>query len=221
MHVGIRCGPADGDDGEKTPLLQAQIRQNPMDFRKFRKILFVYARNHIGIDTGFPGKDPDGPERPLETAGTPPHPIVGSLQTVQTDGEGPHPRRHQAAVHLFVIEPPVGNHSPAETAFADLTPDRFQIRAQERFPAGQDHRKVRGPMVLRNRIQCPQEIFEGHILLPAQDRTIAAAVTAVQVAARSTLPEQVVQFVDRSLIGAEKTEQKRIHRALFCKDNTL
>ena len=92
-------------------------------------------------------------------------------------------------------------------------PGLGDIRPKQRLPAGQDHRKIPRSMVRRNRIQRPQEILQGHILLPALHRTVAPAMTTAEHAAGRAFPEEVIQFVDLRLIGAEQAEQQRIHGA--------
>ena len=62
-----------------------------------------------------------------------------------------------------------------------------------------------------NGVQRAQEILQRHVLLPALDGAVAAAVAAVQVATRRALPEQIVQFVDADLVVAEHPEEEWIH----------
>ena len=141
----------------------------------------------------------------------PAHPVVGRLQAVQADGQGAHPGAEQPLLHRFVIEPAVGDQAPGEAAPTDFLPDRLDIRAQERLPAGEHHDEIPGTVLCGKGVQRAQEVLQRHILLPAQDGAVTAAVAAMQVAARRALPEQIVQFVDGDLVVAEQAEEERIH----------
>ena len=120
-------------------------------------------------------------------------------------------------VHLAVVEKAVGDHTPAHSAAADGLPDLFDVGAQQGLPAGQDHREFRRYRFVGNGVQCFEEILQRHIVPAAGQRAVAAAMAARQVAPGGALPEQIVKFVDRGLVLAEKTPEPPlktgIHRA--------
>ena len=213
VHVGIRRRPADGDDGEQPPLLQAHSHKQVVHLLQFADIPLVHTGNDISVQAGFPGEKVDGPEDAPVTARHPPHPVVRGFEAVQTERQDAHAGLEQPLLHGLVVKPAVGNHAPAETPAADLPSGLHDVRAEERFPACKHHGEILRPMRRRNRIQRPQEILQRHVLLPALHRAVAPAVAAMEMAARRTLPEQIVQFMHAGLVVTEKAEEKWVHTA--------
>ena len=211
MHVGITCRAPYRDDGEKAPALHSKLRENALYFRQFRQVTLVHAGHHVEDQPGFGGRYAYGACGPGITARMAAHPVVGRLQAVQADCQRPHSGVHQAGVHGFVVEPSVGDHSPEETAAADFLPYGFDVGSHERFSAGKDYREVLGPLAGGDGVQCAEEVFQRHVLFPALDAAVAAAMAAMEIAAGGALPEQVVQFVYLGLVAAEKAEKEWLH----------
>ena len=206
MHVRIRRSPADRDDGEQPPLLQAHSLEQVVHLRQFADIPFVHTGDDISVQTRFPGEKVDSPENPPIAARHSPHPVVGGLKPVQAHRQDAHAGLEQPLLHGLVVKPAVGNHAPAEAPAADLPSSLHDVRAEERFPACKHHGEILRPMRRRNRIQRPQEILQRHVLLPALHRAVAPAVAAMEMAAGRALPEQIVQFVHAGLEIPEQAE---------------
>ena len=186
-----------------------------MDLRKFGEIAAVDAGDDVGVEARVPSESFYGPDGPPEASGDPAHPVMRRLQAVQADGDGTHSRIHQLQMHRIVVEPAVGDHSPKEAAAAQRAPDIEDVGPQQRLPSRQHDGELPRALLARNRIQRAQEILERHILLPTVNGAVAAAVTAAEIAPRSTLPEKVVELVDFDFIVPEKPEKQRVHRRRF------
>ena len=207
MHLGIVLGPADGNDGKDAPLLDAERLQLVVQRVKLADAALVDAAHHVEVEPGFLRRDGDGPQRaPISTRAAT-HPVVILSYSVEADGQGTHASPHQFAVHGFVVEPAVRYHAPAYAPLPDRTSHLRNVGPQQRFAARKDNREFGRALFYRNGIERPQEVFEGHIHVLARRHTVTAAVAAVQVATRGTLPEQIIQLVDLHFVGPEKAEQ--------------
>ena len=213
VHVRVGRRPADGDNGEQAPLLNAHILQDAVHAGKGCQVPLVHAGDYIGTEAGIFGKQADGPEGAAITPHPSAHPVVRILQPVETDGERAHSGSHEPGMHVFVVKPAVGDHTPVHAALSDFHADGFYVGPKQRLPSGENHQEVLGDVLLGKGIQRREEILQRHVLFPALNRAVAAAVTAVKVAAGCTLPKQVVQFVHFYLIVPEQAEKHRVHTA--------
>ena len=75
-----------------------------------------------------------------------------------------------------------------------------------RSASGQHDTELRRTLILGNGIESRQEVLERHIFFAAQNRAVAAAVAAMEIASGRALPEKVVEFVHAGLIVPEQAE---------------
>ena len=208
VEFGVVEGATDGDDGEDAPLLDAEGGELVVDFLQVGEVALVDAGDDVEVEAGLFCGDGDGIDGAGVAAGTPPHPVVVFLESVETDGEGSQACGHELVVHLLVVEPAIADDAPTHAALAEGLADFGEVGSQEGFAAGDDDGEGVGTLVCGDGVECPEKVLEGHVLLAATGRAVAAAVAAVEIAARGALPEEVVEFVHAGLVVAEETEKE-------------
>ena len=204
VQLWMVVGAADGDDGEDAPLRHAKAGQQVVNLLQMRQVALVDAGNDVKVEPAFGSGNGDGLARADETALAATHPVVVELETVEADGQRTQTRGHKALVHSLVVEPSVADDAPSHSASAQGTPYFGQVGPQQGLAAGQDDGEARHNGALRNRVESADEVGQRHIGLARRGGAVAAAVAAMQVAARGALPEEVVELVGFGLDAAEE-----------------
>ncbi len=173
-----------------------------------------HTGHDIEIEAGLSGGNGDGVDGAVVASLSPPHPVVVILQSVKTYCQGAHFSIHQSTMHLFVIKPPVAHYAPADTASSQGLANLRQVGSQQGLATGDDHGEWTMPLLGGNGVESFEEVFERHVFLTATVLAVASAVEAMEVAACGAFPEQIVEFVDMSLVGSKqpkKSFSEKIH----------
>ena len=87
----------------------------------------------------------------------------------------------------------VGHHSPGETSLVDACSTLFDVLSHQGFTSGDNNKHLMWIRFFRDSIEHLKEIFLGHVLAFGLHLTVAATMSALQIAAQGTLPEQLTQ----------------------------
>ena len=125
----------------------------------------------------------------------PAHPVVVCLQSVEADSDGMEPRFEQGTEAGRRESEAVGHHAPWESLGIDFGAACFQVVAHEGFAARDDDKDLVGVCLGCHAVEHAQEVGRWHVGLHGCHFAVAATVTAMQVAAQGTLPEELPQGV--------------------------
>ena len=89
----------------------------------------------------------------------------------------------------------VGHHTPGEAPLVDACSTLFDVLTHQGFTTGDDDKHLVGIGLFGDSIEHLEEIFLRHILLGILHLAVTATVTAFQVTAQRTFPEQLSQGV--------------------------
>lgn len=130
------------------------------------------------------------------------------LEAVETHRHRAQAGIHQAAQPRVVEGHAVGHHTPRIAPAGHFGPRDLQIGPHEHLASRKDKQHAAGIDMGRDLlVQHPQEILQRHILHPRIDTAVAAAMTAGQITAKRTLPEECTQPVLPHLVGIQIGKQ--------------
>ena len=196
LQLGILRAAAHGEHREQPPLLEAASQEEFLDLFQVREVPLVHAGNYVKDKAGHRAGHADGLFGPFKGAGDAAHPVVVFFQAVQAHGHGAQPGGQQAHEALLGHGKTIGDHPPGKFAVMEGLAAFFQVRPQERFPAGDHNHDLMGvqPGGL-HLVQHLQEVFQRHVLEPGGNFAVAAAVAAVKVATQGALPEDFPELM--------------------------
>lgn len=194
-EVGVQGGASGGKDGEDTPSAHAERNQKVAQFGQPGVVSTIDAGHHVPRQFGFFREQTNGLHGMKMALRMAAQPVVIVFKSVETDGDGVHPARHEPLQTPGVQVKTVGNHAPWIAATVEFEAHLFEVRAHQRLASGEDDAHPVGVDVRSDAVYCPQEVFGGHVGNGRSLTAIAPAVLAVQVATQRTLPEKLSQRV--------------------------
>ena len=194
-HHRVLGSPAYRENGEKTPSPDALRDEEMLDVVKTRKVTTVHAGNDVEEKSLLGSEHVNGLANHAEALRVASHPVVLVLQPVKAD-------RHRADASPEKPLPStgrqveaVGHHPPGESLLTDGCTAVFKVLSHQRLPTSDDDAHLVGISFPGDGVEHTQEVLLGHVLARRLHLAVAAAVTAFQVAAQRTLPEELPQGV--------------------------
>ena len=122
------------------------------------------------------GRHIDGAEGSFKTMRVATEMVVACFETIEADGKRAEPCVQKARVALGSHCKTVRDHAPGVAALLDFLAAFFEVRAHERFAAGNHHDKVLRVNVRGELVEHGHKVFAGHV----GDGVLDAVATAVQ-----------------------------------------
>ncbi len=186
-----------------TPALDANFQEQVENFWEFLEVFAVHAGHHVEGEAFGVGRHVNGAQRSLKAMRVATEMVVVRFEAVKADRE-----RAESCVQEFHEAfgrhgKSVRDHAPGVAAFLDFLAAFFEVRAHQRFAAGNYYDKELGIDVRGKLVEHAHKIFAGHVGDGVLD-TVATAVQAVQIAAERAFPEKVSERVSLDFVMAVK-----------------
>ena len=204
LEQRIVFGAAFGEYGRNAPALHTDFQKHVQDFREFLEVFAVHTGHHVEGESLRVGRHIDGAEGSFKTMRVATEMVVACFETIEADGKRAEPCVQKARVALGSHCKSVCDHAPGVAALLDFLATFFEVRAHERFAAGNHHDKVLRVNVRGELVEHGHKVFAGHVGDGVFD-AVATAVQTVQVAAERAFPEKVRERVRLDFVVAVKT----------------
>ena len=204
LEQRIVLGATLREHGCNAPALHADFQKQVENLREFFEVFAVHAGHHVEGETLRVGRHVDGAEGSFKTMRVAAEMVVVCFETVKADRERTQPSVQKARVAFGSHRKSVCDHAPGVAALLDFLAAFFEVRAHERFAAGNHHDKVLGVDVWGELVEHGHKVFAGHVGDGVFD-AVATAVQAMQVAAECAFPEKVRERVRLDFVVAVKT----------------
>ena len=204
LEQRIVLGAAFREHRRNAPTLHADFQKQVENLREFLEVLAVHAGHHVEGESLRVGRHVDGAEGSFKAMRVAAEMVVACFETVKADGKRAEPCVQKARVALGSHCKTVCDHAPGVAALLDFLATFFEVRAHERFAAGNHHDKVLRVDVRGELVEHGHKVFAGHVGDGVFD-AVATAVQTVQVAAERAFPEKVRERVRLDFVVAVKT----------------
>ena len=197
-------GPPHREDREQTPRLHPLGDEQVAERLQMRHHRPRHAGHHVEGQPLVAHGHAHGLERPFVAVRVAADVVVLLLKPVEAYGHRPQPRLPQPPEAFGRQRQAVGHHAPRIAAAHDLAARLFEVLAHEHLAARKDDEHM-GRIDMRRDllVKHPEEIRQRHVRHAGIDAAVAAAMTASQIAAQRTLPEERIETVRRDLRGIQ------------------
>lgn len=202
LQIFVLSPSANGEDGGKSPIRDAFVDEVRFELRQGVVVVLMHAGHHVVNECRVAHYHVDGLACHAEAVGVAPQPGVLFFQSVEADCYRAESGIFQFVEHLRREKESVCHHSPGEAASRDASGTFHNVLSYKGFSASEDNEDFVRIALCGNVVQHSEEVFPGHIGSRSHLSAIASAMSAMDIAADSTLPEHLPErmFVLEALV---------------------